>query len=122
MFSIRLYGTKKSFWLESKELFEEVRQKWKKGELFNDQEFHQKLLKHQEKSVKLMGEMREHDKKQNDKDKKTHANFKVYEFKLSPSRFIIDLIAIYFIFDHWFGEKKLYNFLTKNEQQQTKSE
>ena len=95
-----------------------MRENWRKGDLFSNQKFHEKLLKHQEKSVELMGEMRAHDKKQNDKDKKTHANFKVYEFRLTPRRILVDLIILYFLFDHFFGEQKFYKFFTQNQQQQ----
>ena len=64
------------------------------------------------------------DKEQNDEDKTIHGKqlYKVAEIELSPRRWIKNLIIIYFIFDHWFGEQKLHNFLVNNLQQQTKSE
>merc|ERR1712189_32673 len=60
------------------------------------------------------------DKEQNDEEKTIHGKqlYKVAEINLSPRRWIKNLIIIYFIFDHWFGEQKLHNFLVKNLQQQ----
>ena len=91
--------------------------------MFNNEDFHKKLFDHHEKSLKLMDEMKQN-KKQNDKDEQTHANFKVYEFTLRPGQILIKILLIYYIWDHWFGDQRFYqsykrirNYVYKNEEQ-----
>ena len=98
--------------------------------MFNNEDFHKKLFEHHEKSLKLMDEMKQN-KKQNDQDKQTHANFKENEFTPRPgevlANFIHKYILIYYmiyILDHWFGDqrfyqsyKRIHNYVYKNEEQ-----
>ena len=77
-------------------------------EKLNDPAFQKKVVEHNDKGMEFIRNNYNKNKKSGEKDQE---NFKVYQFKVTPSRFIVDLFLIYLIWDHFFGEKKVATLL-----------
>ena len=63
-------------------------------EKLNDPAFQKKVVEHNDKGMEFIRNNYNKNKKRGEKDQE---NFKVYQFKVTPSRFIVDLFLIYLI-------------------------